>query len=87
MANVILTETQFKILIEQSYHGLYEGDPIKVGHISRKKLPREITHNVLRSISNQIQSNVSQREYKNGKYDEVVIPLFGQLFAFLKGQY
>jgi hypothetical protein len=50
-------------------------------------MPRPVVKNVLRAISNVLQSDVKQSKLKNGEYDNVEIRLFGQLLSFLNGTY
>lgn len=76
-----------KKLNEHSYMGKYEGDKIRVGEFSKRKMPRPVVKNVLRAISNILQSDVKQSKLKNGEYDEIEIRLFGQLLSFLNGTY
>jgi uncharacterized FlgJ-related protein len=76
-----------KKLNEHSYMGKYEGDKIMVGEFSKRKIPRPVVKNVLRAISNVLQSDVKQSKLKNGEYDNVEINLFGQLLSFLSGTY
>jgi len=76
-----------KKLNEHSYMGKYEGDKIMVGEFSKRKMPRPVVKNVLRAISNVLQSDVKQSKLKNGEYDNVEIRLFGQLLSFLNGTY
>jgi uncharacterized FlgJ-related protein len=76
-----------KKLNEHSYMGKYEGDKITVGEFSKRKMPRPVVKNVLRAISNVLQSDVKQSKLKNGEYDDVEIRLFGQLLSFLNGTY
>ena len=76
-----------KKLNEHSYMGKYEGDRITIGEFSKRKIPRPVMKNVLRSISNVLQSDVKQSKLKNGEYDNVEIKLFGQLLSFLSGTY
>jgi len=76
-----------KKLNEHSYMGKYEGDKIMVGEFSKRKMPRPVVKNVLRAISNVLQSDVKQSKLKNGEYDNVEINLFGQLLSFLSGTY
>jgi uncharacterized FlgJ-related protein len=76
-----------KSLNEYSYMGKYEGDKIKVGEFSKRKMPRPIEKNVLRAISNVLESDVKQSKLRKGEYDDVEIRLFGQLLSFLSGTY
>lgn len=75
------------IVKENRYMGKSEGDLIRVGSFSKLKMPKPVVKNVLKSISNKIQSNVSEKKLRSGEYDDVEIRLFGQLLSFLTGTY
>ncbi len=76
-----------KTIKEHSYMGKYEGDSIKVSEFSKRKLPKPVLKNVLKSISNKIESDVKQSKLIKGEYDDVEIRLFGQLLSYLNGTY
>lgn len=84
---IVITESQSKMLIESSYMGKYEGDMIRVGSFSRRKMPRPVQQNVLRAISSKVEGNASSSKLRDGVYDDIEITLFGQLLAFLRGDW
>lgn len=83
----LTTQKQKTPINEHSYMGKYEGDQIKVGEFSKMKLPSTILKNVLRVISKKTETDAVRSKLKNGEYDSIDIPMFGQLFAFLTGRY
>ena len=84
---IIITEQQLTTLAEQAYQGKYEGDPIRVGNFSKRKIPSPVLSNVLKSISKKVDGNATSAKLKKGDYDDIEITLFGQLMSFLKGTY
>lgn len=84
---VVLTESQFKRLVEYSYQGLYEGDEIRVGMFHKAKLPKVIMQNVLNSIARKTGEKTTSSKLQMGVYNDVRIPLFGQLLSFLTGNW
>ena len=84
---IIITESQSKMLIESSFMGKYEGDMIRVGSFSRRKMPRPVQQNVLRAISTKVEGNATSTKLRDGVYDDIEILLFGQLLSFLRGDW
>lgn len=67
--------------------GKYEGDMIRVGSFSRRKMPRPVQQNVLRAISSKVEGNASSSKLRDGVYDDIEITLFGQLLSYLRGDW
>ena len=67
--------------------GKYEGDMIRVGSFSRRKMPRPVQQNVLRAISSKVEGNASSSKLRDGAYDDIGITLFGQLLSYLRGDW
>jgi len=84
---IIITESQSKMIIESSFMGKHEGDMIRVGSFSRRKMPRPVQQNVLRAISTKVEGNATSSKLRDGVYDDIEISLFGQLLAFLRGDW
>jgi hypothetical protein len=84
---ISITESQSKMIMESSFMGKYEGDMIRVGSFSRRKMPRPVQQNILRAISTKVEGNATSSKLRDGVYDDIEITLFGQLLAFLKGDW
>jgi hypothetical protein len=84
---IVITESQSKMIMESSYMGKYEGDMIRVGSFSRRKMPRPVQQNVLRAISSKVEGNASSSKLRDGVYDDIEITLFGQLLSYLRGDW
>lgn len=82
-----LTEIAKSLMNEYSYNGKYEGDIIRVGSFSKRKLPSPVLSNVLKSISSKVYGTATKAKYLNGEYNDVEIKLFGQLISALNGTY
>ena len=82
-----LTEIAQTVMNEYSYNGKYEGDSIRVGSFSKRKLPSPVLTNVLKGISQKVYGSATKAKYLNGEYNDVEIKLFGQLIAALNGTY
>jgi hypothetical protein len=82
-----LTEIAKTVMNEYSYNGKYEGDEIRVGSFSRRKLPSPVLTNVLRAISQKVYGTATKAKYLNGEYNDIEIKLFGQLISALNGTY
>jgi hypothetical protein len=76
-----------EIIIEGGYMGRYEGDMISVRHFNRFKLPHPVEQTVLRVISNKINAKANKQDLRHGVYNDIEIPLFGQLIAALSGNW
>jgi hypothetical protein len=84
---LIITESQLALIQESSYNGLFEGDSIRVASFHRRKMPRAVEKNVLAAISKKVPGNATAFKLRAGEYNDLEINLFGQLLAFLKGDY
>ena len=50
-------------------------------------MPRAVEKNVLAAISKKVPGNATAFKLRAGEYNDLEINLFGQLLAFLKGDY
>jgi hypothetical protein len=82
-----LTEIVKIVMNEYSYNGKYEGDLIRVGSFSKRKLPTPVLTNVLKTISQKVYGTATKAKYLNGEYNDIEIKLFGQLISALNGTY
>jgi hypothetical protein len=75
------------LLVEYGFMGKYEGDMIRIGHFYRHRLPNPVEKNLLRVISNKINAKATPDKLRTGVYNDIEIPLFGQLISALSGNW